>query len=814
VPTTCFVACASGLENILESELLALGVKKLKRRRAGVDCALDVSQIYRVCLWSRVANRVLYPLTAFRVNDEKHYYQQLKDIDWSRHLSEDGTLAVDFFCADSVITHSRYGAQLTKDAVVDWFRERSGQRPSVDRATPDVRINVYLYKNRARVNLDMAGSSLHRRNYRQQGGMAPLKENLAAAIVLAARWPELASTGASFFDPMCGSGTLLIEAGLIAANRAPGLLRDYFGFIGWRGHQPDVWGQLREEAAAAKPLWVQNGSRKPLLAGTDIDKKAVTAARENIGAAGLEELVSVECEDFFNASAYRLAGGPGLLVTNPPYGERLEDNDNIAGFYSQLGKAVKRRAPNWRLALFTGKPALFHRTGLSRRVVLECANGGIDCKLLIAEIPPAPGTEQVLEREKESRTPNPAKGSWPDVAAQARSGGQRDLSPEGADNWFAVDSPGAEASNKAGGELSGDEPGNVKSDVKSNEKSNEKSNASGNVPGVEQFADRLRKNLKQLKGWAKSAEISNYRVYDADLPDFAVAVDVYGVDSPHGPFVCVQEYRAPSRIDPLRAQQRLDAAIEVVVLQLGCKPENLGVKRRERQRAESQYQRLQKQERMVEVSESGCRILINLHDYLDVGLFLDHRKVRQWIGKLSRGKRFLNLYCYTAVATLHAALGGAESSVSVDLSHKYLEWARANFQLNEIDPQKHELIHDDCDRWLSAYSESKQTPGHRSDSRSGDFDLIFLDPPTFSNSTSMDGDWDVQRDHMSMIDRCMAILNPGGTLVFSNNFRRFKLSEEASKKYRVDNRTRWSLQRDFSRNPRIHQCWFIRHQAD
>ena len=205
---------------------------------------------------------------------------------------------------------------------------------------------------------------------------------------------------------------------------------------------------------------------------------------------------------------------------------------------------------------------------------------------------------------------------------------------------------------------------------------------------------------------------------------------------------------------------------------------------------------------MDEVSEAGCRVLINLHDYLDVGLFLDHRKVRQWIGKASSGKRFLNLYCYTAVATLHAAQGGATSSVSVDLSQKYLEWASSNFQLNGLDRQKHELVHADCDRWLQDYSATNQL-----------FDLIFLDPPTFSNSTSMESDWDVQRDHVSMIERCMAILKPGGTLVFSNNFRRFKLSQKVNEKYRTDNRTRWSLQRDFSRNPRIHQCWFIQHKS-
>ena len=750
MPTTCFVACAAGLEKILESELLALGVKRLKLRRAGVDCALDLAQIYRVCLWSRVANRVLYPLTAFKIDDEKHYYQQLKTVDWSKHLTASGTLAVDFFCADSVITHSRYGAQLTKDAVVDWFRDETGQRPSVDRDTPDVRINVYLYKNRARVSLDMAGSSLHRRNYRQQSGQAPLKENLAAAILLAAQWPSLAASGAPLFDPMCGSGTLLIEAGLIACGKPPGALRQYFGFTGWLQHNKDLWQEVHHDALQQ----VQQPSGEPRINGADVDARAVSTAQTNIEAAGLADIVTVRCEDFFESSE-ALGSGPGLLITNPPYGERLEDSDTIAGFYSQFGRAAKRRAANWQLALFTGKPELFHRTGLSRRVLLECANGGIDCKLLVASIPPL-SAHAPQSTQKEQPKPENCK-----PAGRA---------PDGTSETSAANAP-----------------------------------ASANVPGLDQFSDRLRKNLKQLKGWARSAGITNYRVYDADLPDFAIAVDVYGVDT--GPYVCVQEYRAPATIDPVRAQQRLDGAVAVVAEVLHCQPDNLAIKRRERQRAEAQYQRLEKTGQTHEVSENECRVLINLHDYLDVGLFLDHRKVRQWIGKVSAGKRFLNLYCYTAVATLHAAVGGASSSVSVDLSHKYLEWAAANFERNGIDRQQHELVHADCGKWLQEYVDSHTSK----EPNNGGFDLIFLDPPTFSNSTSMETDWDVQRDHESMIDRCMAILKPGGTLVFSNNFRRFRLAQDVSAKFRVENRSRWSLQRDFSRNPRIHQCWFIQH---
>ncbi|OED35321.1 23S rRNA (guanine(2445)-N(2))/(guanine(2069)-N(7))-methyltransferase [Chromatiales bacterium (ex Bugula neritina AB1)] len=747
MPTTCFVACAVGLEKILHSELKSLGVKKLRIRRAGVDCVVTIREIYRICLWSRVANRVLYPLLAFKVSDEKSYYAGLFQHDWAMHLSQSGSLAVDFFAAESVITHSQYGAQLTKDAVVDWFRERTGERPTVDRQTPDVRINVYLYKNRARVSLDMAGSSLHRRNYRQQGGLAPLKENLAAALLLASDWPSMARSGVPLLDPMCGSGTFLIEGAMIAANIAPGSKRRYFGFLGWKQHDNDAWTEIKAEAEAQR-----NNTSVSAVAGFDIDSKAVAAARSNIQAAGLADLIEVEQADFTEVPT-PFSRGPGLLMMNPPYGERLEKNPEIGVFYSRVGRSLRWRAGNWRLALFTGNPALFHRTGLSRRVALECSNGGIDCRLFLADIPPPamPGNPDDAVSENK-----PAFNPW----LENSSPDEKPVSPV---------EPAVEPSQ---------------------------------VPGLDQFRHRLQKNIRQIKGWLKSAGISNYRLYDADLPDYAFALDVFCDAETSDLYVCMQEYRAPRHIDPRLAQRRIDNAASVVVSVLGCSVENLAIKRREQQRAESQYARLQKRDQYHEVHEGDARLLINLHDYLDVGLFLDHRKVRLWLANSCRDKHVLNLYCYTASATVHAILGGARKSISVDKSNKYIAWAAKNFSLNDIPFDKHELVHADCRQWLSQYQKGTAEL----------FDLIFLDPPTFSNSSSMDQDWDVQRDHRKMIEDCMSILKPDGILVFSNNFKRFKLAVGLNSLYDVQDRSRWSLQRDFARNPRIHQCWFIRHK--
>ena len=732
------------MEQLLLQELktFPLGTKgSLKTRRAGVDCELSVADIYQVCLWSRVANRVLYPLDAFKIQDEKSYYDAIKQVRWDEHLAVDGTLAVDFFCQSSCITHSQYGAQLTKDAVVDQFREDTGARPGVDRAEPDIRINVYLYKNRARISLDMAGSSLHRRNYRKTGAEAPLKENLAACILLKAGWPAMARRTAPLLDPMCGSGTLLIEAAMMAADYAPGLNRDYFGFLSWRHHDESVWQSVLEQARqrmhdGLNKLSTSGG--KVEFNGYDIDEKAVQASRTNIATAGLDSLITVRQADFFSEEN-PIDNGPGMVAINPPYGERLEDESTIGVFYSKLGRSLRRKAPNWDLALFTGNPLLFHRTGLSRQVILECRNGDIDCKLFKSTLPPlARVTGHKSTPQETSSQSVSAEGVWQRAQARTES-----------------------------------------------------------VAGVDQFRGRLKKNIRSLGGWVKSASVSNYRIYDADLPDFAFALDVY--KSTDGTMVSLQEYRAPAHIDPVLAQQRIDAAAPVVCDLLECESANLAIKRRQRQRGESQYQRIEKINRYHEVTEDQCRLLINLHDYLDTGLFLDHRKVRQWIAREVSGKRFLNLYCYTATASVHAAIGGASASVSVDLSPRYIEWAQNNYKLNDIDLSRHELIKADCSEWVKA-----QVAGGAS------FDLIFLDPPTFSNSAAMDQDWDVQKNHESMIDECMAILSDDGTLIFSNNYRRFKLASKVTEKYSVENRTKWSIQRDFARNPKIHQCWFIR----
>lgn len=732
-----FVTVATGLEPVLEKELKSLGVEGIKAVGSGVYFNGSLKDAYRVCLWSRVANRVLLPLAEFPAGSPEELYSEIRKIDWSEHMDVDGTLAVDFFSSNSNITHTQYGALKVKDAVVDQFREKEGVRPSVDRQTPSIRINVYVFRNKARLALDLAGMSLHRRGYRDSLSLAPLKENLAAALLLASDWPERAKRGESFCDPMCGSGTFLIEAVMMAADIAPQLKRVYFGFSGWKKHQSEVWKSIREDARlrATKGL----SELKNDIRGSDKSTHVVELAKANIERTGLQGYIQVAVGNIEQIH-YPDAMVPGLAVINPPYGVRLEDSSGVGSLYGSIGRCFKNHFGDWTVAVFTGSPDLIHRMRLKTKTTLKCSNGGIECKLLTADVPQ--GLQGVDE---------PAK---PNTSAAA---------------VWAGSTPGK---------------------LKLNEKPPER---------AEMFANRLRKNAKQLLKWAANEGIGCYRIYDADLPEYALAIDVY--ESDHR-FVHVQEYRAPANIDTAIAEKRLQAAIAEIPEVLECSPDDVRLKQRKRQTGSKQYEKLSARGAgdVHVIEEAGLRFEVNLSDYLDTGIFSDHRKIRQWIGKQAKDGHFLNLFAYTGTASVYAARGGAASVTTIDMSSNYLSWAERNMALNDLQSVQHDVIRTDCLEWLAG-SHEKQ------------YDLILLDPPTFSNSTRMEQDWDVQRDHVKVIRQAMRILKPDGLLIFSNNFRKFKMDSTHLDRYLIENKTRSSIPRDFARRANIHQCFFIRHSA-
>ncbi len=744
-----FLTCPKGLEGLLAEEATALGLEDTREHTSAIRGSADMETAYRLCLWSRLANRVLLVLKRFPMKDAEDLYHGVLDVEWHDHLESDGTIAVEFSGHGSGIDNTHFGALKVKDAIVDKLRTPDGERPSVDKINPDLRVHLRLDRGEAILSLDLSGHSLHQRGYRLQQGAAPLKENLAAAILVRAGWPRIAAEGGALADPMCGVGTFLVEAGLIAADIAPNIKRERWGFSAWLGHVPALWRKLHDEALAraeaglAKPpLWIR---------GYEADPRLIQPARNNIERAGLSDWIKVYQGEVATFGPRPDQNQKGLVICNPPYGERLGDEASLLYLYQNLGERLRQSCLNWEAAVFTGAPDLGKRMGIRSHKQYSFWNGALPCKLLLIKVLP----DQFVTGER--RTPE-----------------QRQIERE---------TP-------------------VETEVEVERKFNKNGNPIKPAPvvveqprlseGGQMFANRLQKNLKLMGKWVRREGIDCYRVYDADMPEYSMAIDLY-----HD-WVHAQEYAAPKSIDPEKASARLFDALAAIPQALNIDKSRVVIKRRERQSGTRQYERQSAQGQFLEVKEGGVKLLVNLTDYLDTGLFLDHRPMRMRIQREAAGKRFLNLFAYTATASVHAAKGGARSTTSVDLSRTYLDWARRNPSLNGFS-DKNRLEQSDVTVWLQACRE--------------EYDLIFIDPPTFSNSKRMEGVFDVQRDQVELIDLAMARLAPGGVLYFSNNFRKFVLDENLGQRYAVEEITQQTIDQDFARNSKIHRAWKITARA-
>ena len=731
-----FLTCPKGLEGLLVEEATGLGLEEVREQTSAIRGVADLQTAYRLCLWSRLANRVLLVLARFPMKDAEDLYHGVLDVEWHDHLLPTGSLAVEFSGQGSGIDNTHFGALKVKDAIVDKLRAANGDRPSVDKLNPDMRVHLRLDRGEAVLSLDLSGHSLHQRGYRLQQGAAPLKENLAAAVLIRAGWPRIAAAGGALTDPMCGVGTFLVEGAMIAADIAPNLKRERWGFSAWLGHVPAIWQRLHEEATAraeaglAKPpLWIR---------GYEADPRLIQPGRNNVERAGLSNWIKIYQGELATFEPRPDHNQTGLVICNPPYGERLGDEASLLYLYQNLGERLRQTCMNWEAAVFTGAPDLGKRMGIRSHKQYAFWNGALPCKLLLIKVLP----EQFVTGER--RTPEQRQVEREQIAS-----GEERVEPV------------------------------VQEQARLSE-------------GGQMFANRLQKNLKLLGKWARRESVECYRLYDADMPEYAVAIDLYG------DWVHVQEYAAPRSIDPEKAQSRLFDALAAIPVALGIDKSKVVVKRRERQSGTKQYGRQAAQGQFMEVNEGGVKLLVNLTDYLDTGLFLDHRPLRLRIQREAAGKRFLNLFCYTATATVHAAKGGARTTTSVDLSKTYLDWARRNLSLNGYS-DKNRLEQGDVMAWLEADR--------------GEYDLIFIDPPTFSNSKRMEGVFDIQRDHVQLLDLAMTRLAPGGVLYFSNNFRKFILDEGLAARYGVEEISDKTLDPDFARNTKIHRAWRLTAQT-
>ena len=704
------ITCGGGLEEFLSSEIQQITGSACESVQGGVTCEASLENIYKICMWSRIASRVLLPVVEFPYKNEQDLYDRLRQVHWQEHFTHTNTLAISTSSDASVQANTQFLTYRTKDAVVDYFKHFQGARPNIDTRNPDVRIHLHLGKQLVSVSLDLSGEPLHKRGYRVAQNEAPMKETLAASLLMSVGWP---GNHKQLVDPMCGSGTLLIEAAMMQANMAPGLIRKRFGFEKWALHSDAAWNQIVDDAIKADQSETFDFSIK----GFDSDGDSIQAALKNIEAAGLEGSIHVERRELSKFALHEAASkAGGVLVCNPPYGERLDKNSQLMYLYRAMGRILQTYCMGWKSAIITNQVEFADALQLDNPLTYKVFNGPIRCVLRCGD---------VVQRQ-------------PQFSVRTLALRDTDVSQLAAPD----------------------------------------------------LANRLKKNLKGLSKWLRNEAVYAYRIYDADIPEYNMALDWYNGH------LHVQEYAPPKTVDAEKAKQRLDDALSTISSLFDVSQSHIHVKSRSRQKGKQQYQKLNELKRTYLIDEYGALLLVNLDDYLDTGLFLDHRPTRYRIQQLAQGKRFLNLYCYTGAASVHAALGGAKRTVSVDMSATYLNWARNNLYINGCAEATNELIRSDCMAWLKVTRQQ--------------FDVIFVDPPTFSNSKKMQGHFDVQAAHVELIDLAMKRLEPGGVLIFSNNYNRFKLDDELLERYEVNDITKQSLPQDFSRGKPSHRCWEFR----
>ncbi|HDR1041785.1 TPA: bifunctional 23S rRNA (guanine(2069)-N(7))-methyltransferase RlmK/23S rRNA (guanine(2445)-N(2))-methyltransferase RlmL [Pasteurella multocida] len=714
-----FATTARGFEELLKVELTDLGAMDCQITQGGVHFHADEETQYRVLLWTRLASRILLPIVTCKVYSDLDLYSAVVGQNWLDYFDEKAHFMVDFNGTNREIRHTQFGAMRVKDGIVDYFERVGKPRPNVDKSQPDIRIHAYLNREELVISLDLSGEALHMRGYREDTGKAPLRETLAAAIVLRSGW----QLGTPLVDPMCGSGTLLIEAAQMQANIAPQLHRLHWGFDFWKGHNQQAWDKVKGEAIElAEQTFNQN--QKANFYGSDLDHRVLQKAKRNAQNAGVAHLIQWQQGDVA-ALKNPFVEEKGTVICNPPYGERLGTTPALIALYSVFGQRLKQQFADWNVSIFSGEPALLDCLRLRSHRQFKAKNGPLDCVQKNYHISP-----RTIASEENTQ-------NLPEIDRTLTSA------------QVAVD-----------------------------------------------FANRLQKNSKKIEKWAKQQGINAYRLYDADLPEYNLAVDRYD------DHIVVQEYAAPKNIDENKARQRLLDAVTATLQVTGVETNKLILKVRQKQKGTNQYEKLANKGDYFYVNEYGAKLWVNLTDYLDTGLFLDHRLTRKMLGEMAKGKDVLNLFAYTGSATVHMALGGAKSTTTVDMSNTYLNWAEQNLLLNELEGKQHKLIQADCLQWLA-----------RCDRQ---FDLIFVDPPTFSNSKRMEDSWDVQRDHIKLMTQLKRILRPNGTIVFSNNKRGFKMDLEGLSALGLSavDITAKTLPLDFERNKQIHNCWVVRLKAD
>lgn len=722
-----FAQTAANQSDLVVKEALRAGAENVKATAAGVQFSGSLETGYRFTMTTRIASRVLQALYFDDdISSADKLYESCRDVPWDEYLKPGMTFQVtQTVQACNWLKNSHFAALKLKDAIVDRIKEKTGgSRPDVDKQNSDCTFHLHIKGRNAVIYADFSGEGLYRRGYRSGDNEAVLKEHLASAVLYRSDWYKTVLDGspAVLLDPFCGLGTIPVEAAQIAADIAPGLTRkEPYAFEKLFNFDEDIYSKVLDElgdkAEAAR-------SRRIRIYASDISRKCIESARAAALKAGVYDYITFAVKDFTKTEEEDVPPGPGFIVTDPPYGVRMKEND-CQRLYSRTGEIFQNKFKGWKVSLLCADSNLLSNIDMKPERTNSLYNGGLLCQLAHYCVYTDEDKQALIEkaiRKKEERLSTPLS------------------------------------------------------------------------PGAQMAYNRLVKNIEALKKPMEEQGVTCYRIYDADMPEYSAAIDMYD-----GRFINLAEYAPPSTVDKVAAEKRLEELVLATERATGIDLENIFVKQRKEQKGSDQYNKLDNKGRFYVAHENGVEFLVNFADYLDTGIFLDHRPVRSLIQQNARGKRFLNLFCYTATASLNAVKGGAVSTTNIDTSSTYLDWAMENFKLN-------------------GYPTSIENFFYKSDAIEylwdtfDRYDLIFCDPPTFSNSKGR-RPFDVQKDHARLIDAAMMHLEKDGLMIFSNNFRRFKMDEYILDRYSVEDISERTIGDDFARDPRIHKCYLIKHKV-
>ncbi|QDV69756.1 Ribosomal RNA large subunit methyltransferase K/L [Rosistilla carotiformis] len=737
--------CAFGLEAVVRRELSDLGYVGKVISPGRILFSAPPEAICRANLWLRSADRVLIRLATFEAADFDALFDQTRDLSWSQWLPQDACFPVSAKSHDSQLESVPAIQRTVKKAAVLGMQREFGTEV-LDESGAQYKIEASLIKDVATLTIDTTGPGLHKRHYCDRPALVLVKETLAAALVQLSFW----NRDRPMVDPFCGSGTIVIEAAMIGRRIAPGLGRS-FSAQQWPTLSPAMWENAIEEA-----MQLQLPDLEGRIIGTDVDGRSLAAARESAVRAGVEGSVHFQTKSFGALSSNKQYG---CVITYTPYEMGGRRNPEQDALYRSI-PLVLRRLTTWSHYVLTPHPRFEQIVGRDADRRRKLYNARTECTYYQFHGP---------KRPRDAAATRAAEADSPD-AAETEGSIQNPPTESVGPMPAAVGVPAARPKPTIA-------PAFGHLDAKAHEQ-------------AALFRTRLTKRARHLRRLPTRQGVTCFRLYERDIPEIPLVVDRYG-DHLH-----INEYERPHDRDPAQHANWLDLMAKTAGETLEIPKGQTFLKRRLRQSGSSQHEHVASDHYETEVTEAGLRFIVNLSDYVDTGLFLDHRLTRGMVRAEAEGKSMLNLFAYTGSFSVYAAAGGAARTTTVDWSNTYLDWARRNMALNGFDGLEHKYHRESA---LDFLANQPLQPA---------YDLAVVDPPTFSNSKRTDDVWDVQQGYVDLINAVLPRMQPGGVIYFSSNFRRLKFDPEAIDADEIREISAQTVPPEY-RNRRIHRCWRI-----